>query len=45
MSVRELLSEVYRRDRVLALTGWVMLALSWSATYGAGRARESGDDS
>ena len=27
MSVREILSEVYRRDRVLALTGWGMLAL------------------
>ena len=27
MSARWILAEVYRRDRVLALTGWVMLAL------------------
>ena len=27
MSAREFLAELYRRDRVLALTGWVMLAL------------------
>ena len=28
MSAREFLAELYRRDRVLALTGWGTLALS-----------------